>query len=811
MGASIALPVVAIATASASSATTQDKVIFVQTSGERTPGPYVEYEGANGTNLSQPLSVARGSCSSSTLSNPASSVLPISAAYYADGYTQPSTSASVGSEVTDGAGETGVCVNSRTSPGYTIQPKEGLVFSVGQSSTSLTYGRLFSEATIPMKNNSSSESVSGNLVLRRISGGAETIVDVVPFTLASGRESTGDLADCPVVSTGVVPAADQFDQLEIQVNSPSRGSVSVVGPSCDNDNDKDDQAVPTFYLDSAPTITSANSTTFTAGNSGSFTVTTTGYPAPTLADAAFAASGTQSACTPSTLPSGLTFKDNGDGTATIAGTPAPSAGPDTYTFCINASNDAGTAVQTFTLTLDQPAAITSANSTAFTADSPGSFTVTTTGNPTPALTDTCASLLPSGVTFKDNGDGTATIAGTPAPITANAPNGTYAYPVCISASNTFGGTTNTATQAFSLTIDQAPAITSAAAATFTSGSAALMTTGVPGSFTVTTTGNPTPAITNAAFPSGDPTCTPSTLPDDVSFADNNNGTATITYTAADDTAGSYTLCLNATNAFGSPPTTYAATQPFTLTIDQAPAITSADNDIVPQGEAFSFEVTTSGNPTPSLSDASSDTCTTTLPSDLNFADNGDGTATINGTPGTDDAGTWTVCITASNGVGSAATQDFSLYVTSPNTPLVAMNDSSDGVTATLQINSGSKSFSDFTTHGSAGGTSTVQFTTEGTSLYTATVNIDWGDLAYCVPYASTSPPTCQPSTVTVGPPGSTAVPVLACPPGSPPTPLPVNTWCSEGATYSYVSVDGTEYTNITETIFGSGDLTFGHT
>ena len=55
---------------------------------------------------------------------------------------------------------------------------------------------------------------------------------------------------------------------------------------------------------------------------------------------------------------------------------------------------------------------TSAAATTFTAGSAGTFTVTTTGNPAPAITSSGA--LPAGVTFVDNGDGTATLAGTPA-------------------------------------------------------------------------------------------------------------------------------------------------------------------------------------------------------------------------------------------------------------------------------------------------------------------------------------------------------------------------------------------------------------
>ncbi|MGB9112642.1 MAG: putative Ig domain-containing protein [Acidimicrobiales bacterium] len=916
VGASIAVPVVAIATASASSGSTQDKIVFVQTDNQQNIAPYVEYEGANGTNLKQSLSVSSGNCESRKLSNPSSSVLPLSAAYYPNGYSSTSSeeSASVGSEVTGGAAETGVCFNSRTSTGETIVPGEGLIFSVGQSN-SLTEGRVFSEATIPLKSNTDS-SASGALVLRRLNAsGVEQTVDTVPFTIPRGGESPGDTNDCPVVSTGAVPPGDQFDQVEIQLDSPSKGSVSVVGPSCDGDNDNDDQADPTFYFDSAPAITSNPSATFVAGTAGTFTVKTTGYPTPTLSNTAFAANGSQLACTPSTLPSGVTFTNNGDGTATIAGTPASittAGGIYTYMLCINASNAAGTATQAFSLTVDQAAGIASANNTTFTAGSPGTFTVTTTGYPDPSLSDastagTCTTSLPSGVTFTNNGDGTATIAGTPAAITT--PGGTYAYNVCIAASNTFGGMTYSAAQTFTLTVDQAPAITSAAAATFTSGSSALMTEGVDGSFKVTTTGNPAPGITDAAFPSGSPTCTPSSppLPSGVNLVDNGDGTATISGTPGQDSDGTYTLCLNANNGIGTPATqtftltvdqdlaitsadsttfsdgtsgsftvkttgfptpalsdtctsslpkgvgfsddgdgtatisgtpastdggsytvcvsaangvTAPATQTLTLIVDQSPTITSADNVIVPVGEAFSFTVTTSGYPAPSLNDAGFSGCSTNAPSDVNFANNGDGTATISGTPASTDGGSYNVCITATNSTGSA-TQDFNLVITSSSNPLMATPNSGSDVTASLQVDSGSKSFSDFTTSTSSsdypcvpGQQACVTFDTQGTTTYTATVDIDWGNLDYCVPYSSISPPTCGPSTVTFesgSPPAETTATVVPC--GgtmSNPTLPPDVSWCSVYSTYSYPVVGGTQYTNIVEQIYGTGDLTFNH-
>src|SRR6185437_3705425 len=127
-------------------------------------------------------------------------------------------------------------------------------------------------------------------------------------------------------------------------------------------------------------------------------VTATGTPTPSLTESG-------------ALPSGITFHDNGNGSATLSGT-ASVAG--TFPITFTATNGIGSpATQNFTLTVNpasQAPSITSANSTTFTAGTAGSFTVTATGTPTPTLTE--SGSLPSGVTFHDNGNGTATLSGT---------------------------------------------------------------------------------------------------------------------------------------------------------------------------------------------------------------------------------------------------------------------------------------------------------------------------------------------------------------------------------------------------------------
>jgi uncharacterized delta-60 repeat protein len=89
-------------------------------------------------------------------------------------------------------------------------------------------------------------------------------------------------------------------------------------------------------------------------------------------------------------------------------------------------------------------AITSADSATFVVSTEGSFTMTATGGPVPELT--LSGTLPEGVTISDHGDGTATLAGTPAAGT------TGSYPLTITASN---GMTPDATQSFTLTISPA--------------------------------------------------------------------------------------------------------------------------------------------------------------------------------------------------------------------------------------------------------------------------------------------------------------------------------------------------------------------
>jgi len=197
------------------------------------------------------------------------------------------------------------------------------------------------------------------------------------------------------------------------------------------------KASTNFTVDVAPLqFTSNPSTVFEAGKAGSFTVSTDAMPTATLTESG-------------TLPPGVTFTDNGDGTATISGT-APSA-DGTYPITITAVNGVSpTVTQAFTFYVGTQPAITSGASALLATGKAGSFTVATSGYPNPAITESGA--LPTGVTFTDNGDGTATLAGTPASGTRGA------YSLSLTADN---GLTP-ATQSLTLTVLQQPPSATAA-------------------------------------------------------------------------------------------------------------------------------------------------------------------------------------------------------------------------------------------------------------------------------------------------------------------------------------------------------------
>jgi hypothetical protein len=351
-------------------------------------------------------------------------------------------------------------------------------------------------------------------------------------------------------------------------------------------------------VNEAPLITSANNTTFTSGVFSDFTVTTSGYPSPSLSFEG-------------TLPVGITFTDNDDGTASISGTTTQEGTFNITIYAINAILP--DAQQAFTIevtpSLIAPV-ITSPDTTTFTVGLPGSFTVTASGYPSPTFSHTGS--LPDGVTLTSAG----LLSGTP----TEGSGGEYI--ITITATN---GVDPDDTQTFTLVVNEAPVITSLDSTTFT--------VGLPGSFTVTATGYPSPTFSYTG-----------SLPDGVTLT----SAGLLSGTAAQGTGGLYIITITASN--GVEPDD---TQTFTLTINEAPEITSAESTTFAFGELGSFTITTSGFPTPFIWTDDS------LPTWLTLVDQGDGTAILSGTP-PDEGGVDYILFKAANGVTPDAEQSFTL-------------------------------------------------------------------------------------------------------------------------------------------------------
>ncbi len=262
----------------------------------------------------------------------------------------------------------------------------------------------------------------------------------------------------------------------------------------------------------AAAFTSPNSALFHAGSAGSFSVTSTGTPGSTYS------------ITTGTLPSGVTL----NATSGLLSSTATAANG-VYALTITATNGVGTpATQPFTLTIDKPAAFTSAATTTFVQGTASNFIVGATGTPAPSF-EVTTGTLPAGVTL----DGTSGFLAS----TTEAALGTYSF--TITATNGVG---TPATQPFTLII------AAASAPTFTSNNTATFTSGTAGSFTVSATGLPAPTYSVST----------GTLPTGVTL----NSTTGILASTTAAAKGTYTFTLSASNGIGADPT-----MPFTLTIN----------------------------------------------------------------------------------------------------------------------------------------------------------------------------------------------------------------------------------------------------
>jgi hypothetical protein len=132
------------------------------------------------------------------------------------------------------------------------------------------------------------------------------------------------------------------------------------------------------------------------------------------------------------LPAGITFTDNGNGTASFSGIPQAGA-TGAYTFTILATLGSNTVTRHFTLTIAEAPAIISADLANFVVGSnpANKFTIQALGYP--AAVFSVIGVLPAGLKLVTNPGGTATLSGAPLPLSKGKTSVTFTFLIAASA------------------------------------------------------------------------------------------------------------------------------------------------------------------------------------------------------------------------------------------------------------------------------------------------------------------------------------------------------------------------------------------
>ena len=204
--------------------------------------------------------------------------------------------------------------------------------------------------------------------------------------------------------SGVLPSGVVFNAAKgLLSGTPAAGTGKAYSLTFTANNNIGTPATLSFVLDvdQPAAITSKASTTFTVGTAGAFTVTDAAFPTPTLTESG-------------TLPSGVSFTDNGNGTGFLSGTPAANMGGIYHLSFTGANGVGANSVQSYTLTVDQAPAVAGGTSTTFTVGTAGIFLVTGTGFPAATLSGESARCPPASPSIRPRGTSPAPRRRTPA-------------------------------------------------------------------------------------------------------------------------------------------------------------------------------------------------------------------------------------------------------------------------------------------------------------------------------------------------------------------------------------------------------------
>ncbi|RKX17555.1 MAG: hypothetical protein DRP35_10740, partial [Candidatus Zixiibacteriota bacterium] len=333
------------------------------------------------------------------------------------------------------------------------------------------------------------------------------------------------------------------------------------------------------------------------------------------------ADGTIPAVNTSTLPTGVTFIDNGNGTGQFDWTPTYiQSGAYNITFYAwdGIALDSEIVSISVTEAGNQQPQLSSIGAQNGTEGTLLSFAISA-NDPDATIPSLSTSTLPTGAVFVNNGDGTGQLDWTPTFIQAGI------YDVTFYASDGVLIDSEQVTITINDAGNQEPVLAAVGPQSGTEG--ALLSFIVSGS-------DPDATV---------PTLSSSTLPSGALFVDNGDGTGGFSWTPIFTQAGGYSITFYASDGLATDSET------VTITIieagNQAPVLSSIGPRSTTEGIQLLFNISAT-DPDASIPGLS----TSTLPSGASFVDNGDGTGQFDWTPTFIQSGTYPVTFYATDGL-----------------------------------------------------------------------------------------------------------------------------------------------------------------
>ncbi|MDH3938532.1 MAG: putative Ig domain-containing protein, partial [candidate division Zixibacteria bacterium] len=327
--------------------------------------------------------------------------------------------------------------------------------------------------------------------------------------------------------------------------------------------------------------------------------------------------------TTSTLPTGATFVDNGDGSGTFDWTPGfTDAGAYNVTFYASdgPAVDSEAVVITVNEAGNQSPVLAAIGAQSTTEDVNLNFGITAT-DPDATIPSLTTSTLPTGATFVDNGDGSGTFDWTPSFTDAGTYNVTF-----------YAGDGSAAdSEAVVITVNE-------------SGNQSPILAAI-GAQSTTENVNLNFGISASDPDATIPSLTTSTLPTGATFVDNGDGSGTFDWTPSFTDAGTYDVTFYADDG------TASDSEGVVITVNEAgnqsPVLAAIGAQSTTEDVNLNFGINASDPDAtiPSLT-------TSTLPTGATFVDNGDGSGTFDWTPGFTDAGAYNVTFYADDGTAS---------------------------------------------------------------------------------------------------------------------------------------------------------------